>query len=276
MLKFSNWVINSKSFFWTALSMMLLITSLTILLYVFNVYQINGVKFNEIEPGSESILLWTRVILTSLGSTLAVLSLLLVNRHNKNFFYFGVTSTVLLTVNALLSDLFFDAIKWGCVGIVLSTQAIIWHIKDHGEVKFKKINTLPLLGIIAIITIVSITAGIGVSFIPDDSLFYNKKPIMDPVQFAFTITGNVLIMLYFIESRIIYMIGNVITMVMFLIIIGDGELLSLIQLMQGTLYLIITVSGYVTMKDIYHNPVNENTSGEYHVEVGDYCCLVTY
>ncbi len=275
MNRVSNWIINSKEFFWIALSMMILITSLTILLYLLNVYEVNGLYFNELKGGMEEFDLWARIILTSAGSTLAVLSLLLVNRHNKNFFYFGVTSTILLTLNGFLSHLFFDAIKWMCVGVVLSTQAIIWNVRSNKEVNFKSINILPLVGIIAAITIIATIAGIGVSFIPEDSLFYNKKPILDPVQFAFTIVGNILIMLYFIESRIIYMIGNIITLFMFTLIIGQGELLSLIQLVQGGLYLTITISGYITMKEMKKNKDKASTD-ESIVEIGDYCCLISY
>lgn len=259
-IKASNWIINSKSFFWIALGTMLFVSALTIILFVCNVYEINGYKFSD-TPGDEQFLTWSRITLTSVGSTLAVLSLLMVNRHNKNFFYFGVTSTLLLMINGILSDLLFDAMKWFFVGAVLSTQAILWNINHHKQKEFKRISTTPLVIAIFTILIVSLLVGVyGVANIPESSLFYNKRPVLDPIQFAFTIVGNLLIMLYFVESRIIYMIGNLITIFMFTMIVISGELLSLIQITQALLYFIITISGYSSMKIRYKcsNPDSED------------------
>ncbi len=268
MKKFSEWVIHSKSFFWTALAIMLVFSLLSILLYIFDVYSIYNTLFSELSTSGKVIDVWSRIILTSVGSTLAVLSLLLVNRHNKNFFYYGVTGTILLTINAFMSELMFDAIKWLCVCIVLSSQAIIWNLRGDREVVFKKITTGPLVTTIVTILLLSLVASIGVAMIPKESLFYNKKPYMDPVQFTFTITGNLLAIFYFVESRIYYMIGNTITLVMFIIIVSDGELLSLIQLSQSLLYLLITICGYFTMLN------NRNDDGKkWVVDIQDSICI---
>ncbi len=268
MKRLADWVIHSKSFFWTALTVMLVFSSISIILYVFDVYAIYSITFSELSTSGKAADVWSRILLTSIGSTLAVLSLLLVNRHNKNFFYYGVSGTILLTVNAFMSQLMFDAIKWLCVCLVLTSQAIVWNLRGDREVTFKKITTGPLVITILAILIFSLGASVGVAMIPTDSLFYNKKPYMDPIQFVFTITGNLLAIFYFVESRIYYMIGNTITLVMFIVIVGDGELLSLIQLAQSSLYLLITVCGYFTML------TNRNDDGKkWVVDIQDSICI---
>lgn len=251
MAKFSNWVIHSKLFFWMAFIIMLSISLLMISLFLLNIYEVNGLKFNEINLATyiEKVRLWSRIILTSIGSTFVVLSFLMVNRHNKNFFYFGITGSLILASNAFISDLFFDACKWLCVATVLSIQTVLWHIKKDGETKFKRITNMYLIIIVIIVLIVGVISGALVNNIPESSLFYNKKPFLDPIQFAFTITGNVLIMLYFVESRLIYIIGNIITIVMFSMIVASGDLISIIQLVQALLYFVITISAYLIMKN---------------------------
>lgn len=270
MEKVSNWIIKSKEFFFIAMFAMVFMSVLSILLFLFDVYQINGYLFSESmgASGSEQALLWSRVFLTAIGSTLAVLSILMVNRHDKNFFYFGVTGTLILACNGFISQLMFDALKWLIVASILATQAVVWHVRKDHDIKFKRISPVPLLVGILVVTLVSFAIGYGlVSKIPSDSLFYNKKPVLDPIQFSFTVIGNILIMLYFIESRIVFMIGNVITMSMYGMIVIQGDLLTLIQLTQATLYLIITIAGFVTMKLHYHN------SKEIVIKDGDLCSI---
>ena len=59
-------------------------------------------------------------------------------------------------------------------------------------------------------------------------------------------------MIFFIvESRIVYLIGNIITMIMFSLIIAEGDILSITQLIQSILYAVITISGYIVMKNKY-------------------------
>ncbi len=271
MKKASDYIIHSKSFFVIALLIMLFTSVLALALYMFDAYEIYGHNFSEM--GNETLRIYARLFLTSVGSTLAVLSLLMVNRHNKNFFYFGVTGTLLLTANALMSNLMFDAIKWLCVCLVLSFQAIVWNLRKDREIVFKKITTGPLVISIISILILSTIISIGVAAIPSNSVFYNKKPYLDPIQFIFTITGNLLAIYYFVESRIYYMIGNAITLFMFVTIVCSGELLSLIQLAQSTLYLLITIAGYLNMVYINKENNNELKNVEPDICIGPHCNL---
>ncbi|BDU67420.1 MAG: hypothetical protein TYPL_0730 [Candidatus Tyloplasma litorale] len=254
---FANWVIKSKGFFCLAITLLALSSIIISILFFKNIIEINNYYFDEIkdiDDKSISMNIYFRLVLTSLGSIFATLGILLINRNNSNFFYFALTATFLLAVNGFISKLFFDALKWLAVGTILGTQAIIWNVQDIKTKKIKKINLWFIFGLIIFLFIFGLLIGqFGIKKIPESSHFYNKKPILDPLQFLFTITGNIMIIMFILDSRIVYMIGNLLTSIMFLLITIQGDILSFTQLIQGILYFVISFSGYIIMRERLKN-----------------------
>lgn len=223
---------------------------IVISLFLFNIYSINGLTFEQLTSGwtNKSLSVITRILLTPIGATLAVLSLLLINRNKKQFIYYAMPSAILLTINSLMSQLMFDAMKWLSVGTILFIQCVIWSRKKEEGYMSISIEYWQTILIGITLMIIGLSVGIfGVSNIPDTSLFYNKKPVLDPLQFTFTLAGNIMMIFFVVQSRIIYLIGNLLTWTMFLSVIINGDLLTLILFTQISIYMMITISGYLTM-----------------------------
>lgn len=237
--KISEWVILSKAFF--ILASVLLIGSSIITLGLF-VSTNDNISTNE----------WLRLIFTDLGSLFATLGILMVNRGSKNFYYFSLTGAFLLFVNGIISQLFFDAIKWLLIGTILLIQTIYW-LRSLDKIKIKKWNIWIVLLTILILFISSFLIGkFGVSKIPEESFFYNKSPVLDPIQSTFSIAGNLMMLFIIIESRFVFLIGNVLTLYMFASIVGHGDYISTPQLVQAILYTLITISGYINIRNNYN------------------------
>lgn len=251
--KYVDWVLKSKTSFWLIIALMSLTSLIVISLYFFNLYEINDISFNDLcnEWTDKSLSVISRMILTPIGATLAILSLLFINRNKKEFIFFAIPSVVLLTLNSLISHLIFDALKWFCVGTVLLTQSFLWQRRSGNEYKSINMKLWQTILLATILLIIGLLIGVfGISKIPNESIFYNRKPILDPLQFAFTITGNILTIFFILQSRIIYLIGNILTFIMFLLlIIEENDVLVLILLVQTTLYMIVTISGYLKLRN---------------------------
>ncbi len=249
----SNWVINSKQFYWIAFLLITASSLIQFILFLANVIDINNFTISELsnQTTSVNIKVWLRLTLSSIGSVLATLGLLMINRGNQNFYFYSLTASLILIINGLVSNLFFDALKWLFVGIVLLLQTIVWS-KYLNKLNIFKIGWIKITALIVVIFIGSFLIGyFAIEKIDKSSFFYNKMPILDPIQFALTITGNIMMIFFIVESRIIYALGNIVTILMFGILIGKGDILSLTQLIQGLLYLIITLSGYIALKSKY-------------------------
>ncbi len=195
---------------------------------------------------------WVSLSLSSIGAATSPIGLLLINRTNKRFFYFSLTTALLLSINGFVSGIFFEGIKWIFVGSTLLVHAVLWNMPSL-EIKIKNFKWYIMLSLFITIFISLVLFGqFGVKKIPEDSFFYNTSPILDPLQSGFTITGNILMMFKIIQSRIIYGFGNILTILMFgqrLFIQHDIGSLSLF--VNGIFYLIITIAGYLKLKDSF-------------------------
>lgn len=248
--KTSKIFLESRISFYIILIFMIVSSTIICSLYFFNFYKINEVYFNEIIHNkwtNDNISIFFRLILTPIGSSLSIISLLLINRDNSNFVYYAIPATLMLTINSLVSQLIFDAIKWFCIFVILLTQGIIW--KRFKNFKKMEIGMLTTTFIILMLLLFSLPIGIIIlSDISKDSIFYNKSPILDPIQFVFTITGNIMMIMFILQSRIIYIIGNVLSMVMMILLVSKGDVLSILIVIQMFIYILITLFGYIKMK----------------------------
>ncbi len=252
-LRFAESVIWSKEFFWTSVIIMSSLALLQIILFTCNITVVNGFKISELSGATtnEQITIWLRLVISGVGGVTATLGLLLINRGDKKFYYYSITTAILLTLNGFLSNLFFEGAKWFIVGIILLINAIIWNIPSI-EIKPKKTKVwISIVVIMVIILVMGLIGYFGVSEIPEESHFYNSMPVLDPTQFGLTVTGNVMMIFKIVESRIIYGVGNVFTILMFGVKTIKGDLVSLNQTVQGVLYLIVTISGFIILKDEY-------------------------
>lgn len=260
-LAFANQIIWSRWFFWFATSIMSFLAVLQLVLFISNVTVINGHKFKDITDGlvsgGTSAVIWLRLLLSGIGGVTATLGLLLINRGDKKFYYFSITTAILLAANGFLSQLFFEGCKWVVVGIILATNAIIWNLPNV-EIKTKRMKIWISIVITAsIIFVMALIGNFFVKDIPEESPFYNSMPILDPTQFGLTVTGNILMIFKIVESRIIYGVGNIFTIVMFGWKTMQGDLVSLNQVVQGALYLVVTISGFIILYDDYLNNKGE-------------------
>ncbi len=258
-LYFANQIIWSRWFFWLATIVMMVLAVLQFALFIFNFTEVNGHTISDIHDGiatdKESVIIWLRLLLSGIGGVTATLGLLLINRGDKNFYYFSVTTAVLLTLNGFLSNLFFEGVKWMVVGIILVINAIIWNLPNV-ELKTKRMDIWLSIGILFSVMIsMSLLGYLFVKDIPKESPFYNSMPVLDPTQSGITITGNILMIFKIVESRIIYGVGNIFTIVMFSWKTLQGDLVSLNQVVQGILYLIVTTSGFVIL---YYDYIDNN------------------
>lgn len=229
------------------------LAALQFILFLCNLTTVNGFTFEQLNlaTNKESITIWLRLILSGIGGVTATLGLLLINRGDKKFYYYSITTAILLTMNGFLSNLFFEGAKWFIVGIILLINAIIWNIPSI-EIKPKKTKVwISIAAIAIIILIMGLIGYFGVRNIPEESHFYNSMPVLDPTQFGLTITGNILMIFKIVESRIIYGAGNIFTILMFGVKTIKGDLVSLNQTVQGVLYLLVTISGFIILKDQY-------------------------
>ncbi len=237
IVKVSNWVIESKGFAFLAFLILLFFSVLSFVFY-----------FNN--PNQLSNLGLIKLFITNAGSIFATIGLLLVNRGSRNFFFFSLTGCALLFINGLISNLMFDALKWLMVGIVLLFQTFYWNTNQ--EIKVKKLSNILIFLIILSIFVTSLTiSNTLIANINTQSPFYNKRPYLDLLQFAFTISGNIMMMFMITQSRLVYLIGNIMTIIMFSLIINSGEYTSIAQLVQAILYTIITICGYVNILVVY-------------------------
>lgn len=246
----TNFILKSKISFFSIIGIMFSVTLIAITLFLCNVYTINGWSINGLETGDMPMYsAIVRIVFTPVGATLAILSLLLINRNKKDFIYFAIPSAILLTTNSLCSQLFYDAIKWLAVGTILLTQGVLWRKRTTDEYKSIKLPYIETMALAITLLVLGLLVGLAeVYLVPNDSPFHTKEEILDPLQFMFTVAGNVMMIFFIVQSRFIYLIGNVLTAIMFIKLMADGDLLVLVLFTQIVIYNVITICGYITLR----------------------------
>lgn len=245
-IKIINSINKSYKSNWIFLFVILFFTLITIVQFLYNYFS-KDIIFENNE--------FLFLILIWIGSIFSMSSIIMSARLNRSFFLFGVFALIIWTTRSFIAGLFLDMIRL----IILFIPGVIQYFRWNKEkttkdkIKVKRLHTWKIITIIFIAIIVGVSIGLGFSYINESSIFYDKVPYMDGLNFSFGLISSLIISFGFLEGWILLIASSFFLIMTYIMLsINFDQAISITGIISTTFFALINfTTGISWLHDYY-------------------------
>ncbi len=231
-----NIFLRSKYSMITFVSLIIFISLLQILLFIFGVLQVAGVKgdLSDWRP-------WVYLIISTPGTIASIVGYVYTTRFDKRFFY----PTIIGQSIALLTSFVGGIIGLGfAMMFILGVTVTRFRIMNKNE--NHSINSNRVIWVASIITIIFLIVGYTFIFVPSLENIWFTSPgktfeIFDVTMSALAIFGSILLI---IKSRVSFVIFNITNIAFLTIYVIQGLWLSAFLLAIYTIFNVLSIMSW--------------------------------